>query len=320
MIGAGRIVLFSFLLLLSAATAVPSHVLAFGLDDVAARAAKLAASPYQKPSATLPKVIKALDYDSFRDIRFRPERAMWRANEAAVRGHVLPSRLVLRGAGRDSRDHRPGSPGHRVRCRHLRLRPEQDRSQRGEGAGVRRLPGALPGQHPGVQGRGPGRSWARATSVRSAAGPAVWSVRARAGHRHRGEQRRGIPTVRRVLDRAPAAGSQGAHHLRPARLAAGDRRLPLRAEAGRDDGARRRRPTVSAQERREAGFGAADEHVLLRRQPARPLGKTTGRRSTIPTGCSIRDGDERLDLAPARQPQAAPGDVVRADAIRPASA
>jgi glucans biosynthesis protein len=78
MIGAGRIVLFSFLLLLSAATAVPSHVLAFGLDDVAARAAKLAASPYQKPGATLPKVIKALDYDSFRDIRFRPERAMWR--------------------------------------------------------------------------------------------------------------------------------------------------------------------------------------------------------------------------------------------------
>ena len=51
---------------------------AFGLDDVALRASKLAASPYQKPAGTLPKSVKALTYDQHRDIRFRPDRALWR--------------------------------------------------------------------------------------------------------------------------------------------------------------------------------------------------------------------------------------------------
>jgi glucans biosynthesis protein len=51
---------------------------AFGLDDVAARAEKLAAAPFQKANVTLPKTFKALGYDQYRDIRFRPERALWR--------------------------------------------------------------------------------------------------------------------------------------------------------------------------------------------------------------------------------------------------
>jgi periplasmic glucans biosynthesis protein len=80
MIGAGRVAFFSIFLplLLSVAAVAPSVVEAFGLDDVAAQAAKLAAAPYQKPNKALPKTIKALDYDQFRDIRFRPDRAMWR--------------------------------------------------------------------------------------------------------------------------------------------------------------------------------------------------------------------------------------------------
>jgi periplasmic glucans biosynthesis protein len=51
---------------------------AFNLDDVAARAAKLASAPYQKPGTTVPASIKGLTYDQYRDIRFRPERALWR--------------------------------------------------------------------------------------------------------------------------------------------------------------------------------------------------------------------------------------------------
>jgi periplasmic glucans biosynthesis protein len=51
---------------------------AFSLDDVMARASKLAGASYQKPSSALPKSLKALDYDQHRDIRFRPERALWR--------------------------------------------------------------------------------------------------------------------------------------------------------------------------------------------------------------------------------------------------
>jgi periplasmic glucans biosynthesis protein len=51
---------------------------AFSFDDVAARAAKLASAPYQKPGNPVPASIKALTYDQHRDIRFRPERALWR--------------------------------------------------------------------------------------------------------------------------------------------------------------------------------------------------------------------------------------------------
>jgi len=51
---------------------------AFGLDDVTARAEKLAGAAYQKPAASLSKALKSLTYDQFRDIRFRPDRALWR--------------------------------------------------------------------------------------------------------------------------------------------------------------------------------------------------------------------------------------------------
>ena len=51
---------------------------AFGLDDVGQRAQKLAASPYEEPSASVPQWLLDLDYDQYRDIRFRSERALWR--------------------------------------------------------------------------------------------------------------------------------------------------------------------------------------------------------------------------------------------------
>ena len=68
-----------FALALLAILALPTaEARAFGLDDVAARAEKLAGAAYQKPNATLPKTIKALTYDQYRDIRFKPDRALWR--------------------------------------------------------------------------------------------------------------------------------------------------------------------------------------------------------------------------------------------------
>ena len=53
----------------------------FGFDDVGARAAKLAAQPYKPPVVKLPAEIRDLDYDAYRDIRFRPEKALWRAEK-----------------------------------------------------------------------------------------------------------------------------------------------------------------------------------------------------------------------------------------------
>src|SRR5512138_2855690 len=55
-----------------AASAAP-----FGFDAVAQRAEQLARKPYQPPKA-VPAVLEKLSYDELRDIRFRPERALWR--------------------------------------------------------------------------------------------------------------------------------------------------------------------------------------------------------------------------------------------------
>jgi glucans biosynthesis protein len=51
---------------------------AFGFDDVAERARQLAAKPYVAPKEQLPAELKALDYDGYRDIRFKPDRALWK--------------------------------------------------------------------------------------------------------------------------------------------------------------------------------------------------------------------------------------------------
>jgi glucans biosynthesis protein len=47
-------------------------------EKVSARAQRLAASPYQAPVKVLPPELAALTYDQHRDIRFKPERALWR--------------------------------------------------------------------------------------------------------------------------------------------------------------------------------------------------------------------------------------------------
>ena len=54
---------------------------AFGFEDVAKRAQDLAAAPYRKPDDALPKSLQSLTYDQYRDIRYRPERALWRKDQ-----------------------------------------------------------------------------------------------------------------------------------------------------------------------------------------------------------------------------------------------
>ncbi len=53
----------------------------FGLDDVAAKAKTLAEQPYKKPENTLPKELSELGYDQVRDIRFKPDKALWRSRK-----------------------------------------------------------------------------------------------------------------------------------------------------------------------------------------------------------------------------------------------
>src|SRR4029077_18312601 len=54
---------------------------AFDFADVAARAEALARQPYRNLSPKPPAELLALNYDQARDIRFRPDRALWRADQ-----------------------------------------------------------------------------------------------------------------------------------------------------------------------------------------------------------------------------------------------
>jgi glucans biosynthesis protein len=54
---------------------------AFDFADVAVRAEALAREPYRNLSPKLPAELSALNYDQTRDIRFRPARALWRADQ-----------------------------------------------------------------------------------------------------------------------------------------------------------------------------------------------------------------------------------------------
>ena len=59
-----------------AATPPPKR---FNFADVHRRAEALASQPFQATSNNLPDFLKSLDYDQYRDIRFRAEKSLWRA-------------------------------------------------------------------------------------------------------------------------------------------------------------------------------------------------------------------------------------------------
>ena len=52
--------------------------LGFSFDDVAAQAKLQAQGPYRSGSRKPPAELQALNYDQYRDIRFRPDHALWR--------------------------------------------------------------------------------------------------------------------------------------------------------------------------------------------------------------------------------------------------
>jgi glucans biosynthesis protein len=66
--------------LASATVLLPHTAAAFGFEDVAARAAELAKQPYRDTQEPLPAELRQLSYDDYRDIRFRPDHALWRSN------------------------------------------------------------------------------------------------------------------------------------------------------------------------------------------------------------------------------------------------
>ena len=72
---------------------LPCLAQAFGFDDVTGRARSLANTAYQAPAPSLPPELRDLDYDAYRDIRFRPDHALWQAQK-------LPFELMFFHMGR----------------------------------------------------------------------------------------------------------------------------------------------------------------------------------------------------------------------------
>ena len=72
---------------------LPVLAAAFDFDDVAERAHDLAANPYRIPVSQLAPELRDLDYDAYRDIRFRSDHALWRAEK-------LPFELMFFPTGR----------------------------------------------------------------------------------------------------------------------------------------------------------------------------------------------------------------------------
>lgn len=79
------------------ALVMPGLAGAIGFDDVAERARELAAAAYKAPVSQLPTELRELDYDAYRDIRFRPDHALWRAEK-------LPFELMFFPTGRGFQD------------------------------------------------------------------------------------------------------------------------------------------------------------------------------------------------------------------------
>jgi glucans biosynthesis protein len=69
--------ILTLVLLPTAVAAAP-----FGLDDVAAKARKLADKPFETPKVRVPEWLGKITYDQWRDIRFRADQTIWRDKPA----------------------------------------------------------------------------------------------------------------------------------------------------------------------------------------------------------------------------------------------
>ena len=67
---------------------------AFGLDDVTEQARALSRTPFRADAATLSAALQGLDYDEYRNIRFKPKQSVWRDAQ-------LPFELQFFHVGRD---------------------------------------------------------------------------------------------------------------------------------------------------------------------------------------------------------------------------
>lgn len=75
------------------ADSAPAVTEPFGFAEVETEARMLAAKPYAKETDLIPPFFEKLEYDQFREIRFRPDKAEWANTDAAYRAQFFPVAL-----------------------------------------------------------------------------------------------------------------------------------------------------------------------------------------------------------------------------------
>ena len=254
--------------------------LAFDFDDVAALARRKARAAYEPPDRVQPAELEALGYDRYRDIRFRPDRAIWRADGA-------PFDLMFFHRGQ-------GNPRVRMnevvadKARHLPY--DSDDFDFGKNtlqpATWRDLDYA--GFRVHYHLNGPeykdelivflGASYFRCARGRNA----LRLVGARLGHRHGRRPGRGVPLLHRILDREARFRRAHAAHVRAARLAARERRVSVR----RDRRATRRSWTCASGStcaRASPRWASRRSRACISSARTSRIESTSGPRCTTPT-------------------------------------
>ena len=278
----------------------PTHPSTFDFESVSRIARERALAPYQAASARLPADLQSLDYDGYRDIRFRPSRALWRDSQ-------LPFEAMFFHLGQHQRQpvrvHEITPAGARP-LKYQRGDFDFGKNELGPEAwgdlGFAGLRIHYPLNTPQYKDEliaFLGASYFRAVGAGqqyglSARGLAIDTT---GGN---GEE---FPALQRVLAAAAGRGRSAADALRAAGVAARDRCVPVRHRARRTERHTRAGSRVPAAGRgqtdRDPGHRAADEHVLLRREPAARrrlpsggarLGRPADRHRARANGCGVR--------------------------------
>ena len=245
---------------------------AFNAETVKGLAQQLAASDYVKPGIEIPEPFDKLSYDQYRDIRFRPDQAIWKGEKLDVELQLFPMGWLYMTAGRDvagRRRHRPPADRRRPPV-HARAADRQ--GHRSGALRLFRLSPAWPAQ-PGRLFRRVCRLPGRELFARRRPRPELWRLGARPRHQYGAAGRRRVSVFPRLLDREAEGGRCRRHRPRAARQPVRCRRLSLYHQVGRGDRDGRRGDTLSPQGHSSRRHRAADQHV-----PARPLRPAPRRR------------------------------------------
>ena len=163
--------------------------------------------PTRRRDRNMPTQLRELDYDAYRDIRYRPEKALWRAEKLPFELMFFHQGRAVSGAGADQR-HRAGR-----RARRSQFDPalfdygkNKFEPQSLSGLGFNGFRVHYADQQAGLQGRGP-RLPGRELLPRRRQGAVVRPVGARPGGRHRG---------RRAARSSRASSSSGSSGRAPA--------------------------------------------------------------------------------------------------------